>query len=137
MDAPSTRRRERKKDRSIWNLIRGEANTDDRGATDRSPSKPGSASARAPEDLATRRRLHGQGAFGTHADPDLDDPDVVRVLSAVHVWPITPAIVKASTRLDIRADPADELIAATSLVHNARLLTRDRKLLGSRIVPLA
>ena len=68
---------------------------------------------------------------------DLDDPDVVRVLSAVHVWPITPEIAKASTRLDVRADPADELIAATSLVHNAKLLTRDRKLLGSRIVPLA
>ena len=31
----------------------------------------------------------------------------------------------------------DELIAATSLVHNARLLTRDRKLLGSKTVPLA
>jgi PIN domain nuclease of toxin-antitoxin system len=68
---------------------------------------------------------------------DLDDPDVVRVLSAVHVWPITSEIAKASTRLDVRADPADELIAATSLVHNARLLTRDRKLLGTRIVPLA
>ena len=67
---------------------------------------------------------------------DLDDPDVVRALSAVHVWPITPEIAKASTRLDVRADPADELIAATSLVHNARLVTRDRKLLGSRIVPL-
>jgi PIN domain nuclease of toxin-antitoxin system len=68
---------------------------------------------------------------------DLDDPDVVRVLSAVHLWPITPEIAKASTRLDVRADPADELIAATSLVHNAKLVTRDRKLLGSRIVPLA
>ncbi len=68
---------------------------------------------------------------------DLDDPDVVRTLGAVHVWPITPEIAKASTRLDVRGDPADELIAATSLVHNARLLTRDRKLLGSKIVPLA
>lgn len=68
---------------------------------------------------------------------DLDDADVVRVLSAVHVWPITAEIAKSSTRLDVRGDPADELIAATSLVHNVRLVTRDRKLLASRIVPLA
>ena len=68
---------------------------------------------------------------------DLDDPDVARTLSAVHVWPITPEIARASTRLDVRGDPADELIAATSLVHNARLLTRDRKLRGSKVVPLA
>ncbi len=68
---------------------------------------------------------------------DLDDPDVLRALSAVQVWPITSQIATASTRLDVRGDPADELIAATSLVHNARLVTRDRRLLGSKIVPLA
>lgn len=60
-----------------------------------------------------------------------------RALSAVHVWPITAEIAKSSTRLDIRGEPADELIAATSLVHNVRLVTRDSKLLASRIVPLA
>jgi len=68
---------------------------------------------------------------------DLDDSEVVRVLAAVHVWPITAEVTRSSTRLDIHADPADELIAATSLVHNVPLLTRDRKLLASRIVPLA
>ena len=68
---------------------------------------------------------------------DLDDPEVSRVLGAVHVWPITVGIAKASTRLDVHGDPADELIAATSLIHNVPLLTRDRKLLRSRIVPLA
>ena len=33
--------------------------------------------------------------------------------------------------------PADELIAATSVVHGVPLVTRDRRLLASRIVPLA
>jgi PIN domain nuclease of toxin-antitoxin system len=68
---------------------------------------------------------------------DLDDPDVVRVLARVHVWPLTREIAHASTRLDIKADPADEIIAATSLVHTVPLLTRDRALLRSKLVPLA
>jgi len=68
---------------------------------------------------------------------DLDDAEVVRTLSAVHVWPITTVIAKQSTRLDVHGDPADELIAATSLVHNVPLLTRDRGLRRSRVVPLA
>lgn len=68
---------------------------------------------------------------------DLDDREVARVLSAVQVWPITPEIAKASTRLDVRGDPADEIIAATSVVHDVPLLTRDRKLRASKIVPLA
>ena len=68
---------------------------------------------------------------------DLDDPDVSRVLAAVHIWPITMAVARSSTLLDVNADPADELIAATSLVHNVPLLTRDRKLLSSKLVPLA
>jgi PIN domain nuclease of toxin-antitoxin system len=68
---------------------------------------------------------------------DLDDPDVSRVLAAVHIWPITMAVARSSTLLDVHADPADELIAATSLVHNVPLVTRDRKLLSSKLVPLA
>jgi len=68
---------------------------------------------------------------------DLDDPEVTRALAAVQVWPITPEIARASTRLDLRSDPADELIAATSVVHNVPLVTRDPKLRASRLVPLA
>jgi PIN domain nuclease of toxin-antitoxin system len=68
---------------------------------------------------------------------DLDDPEVVRTLAAVQVWPITPEIARASTRLDLRSDPADELIAATSVVHNLPLVTRDPRLRRSRMVPLA
>lgn len=68
---------------------------------------------------------------------DLQDPEVSRVLAAVHVWPITLEIALASTRLDVRLDPADELIAATSVVHRLPLVTRDRKLRASKLVPLA
>ena len=68
---------------------------------------------------------------------DLDDPELDRFLANVHVWPLTLEIVRALRRLDFRSEPADEIIAATSLAHQAPLLTRDRKLLKSRIVPLA
>jgi PIN domain nuclease of toxin-antitoxin system len=68
---------------------------------------------------------------------DLDDVEVVRVLGRVHVWPLTREIAKASTALDVKCDPADELIAATSLVHKVPLVTRDRRLLKSSLVPLA
>ena len=68
---------------------------------------------------------------------DLDDRQVERTLSRVHVWPITADIARTSTRLDVRGDPADELIAATSVVHELPLLTRDRVLRRSRKVPIA
>ena|SRR6266511_4461703 len=68
---------------------------------------------------------------------DLQDPEVVRVLGRVHVWPITREIAHASTHLDVRGDPADELIAATSLVHDVPLITRDAALLRSKRLPFA
>jgi len=67
---------------------------------------------------------------------NLEDPDVVRALARIHVWPLTREIAHASTQLDIRGDPADELIAATSVVHNVALVTRDRAILKSKVVPL-
>jgi PIN domain nuclease of toxin-antitoxin system len=68
---------------------------------------------------------------------DLEDPAVARAISGVHVWPITIAVALASTRLDVEGDPADELIAATSVVNRVPLLTRDRALRRSKIVPIA
>lgn len=67
---------------------------------------------------------------------DLDDADVVRTLSRVHVWPLNREIAQASTRLDVRSDPADEIIGATSVVHRVPLVTRDRVLRRSRVIPL-
>jgi PIN domain nuclease of toxin-antitoxin system len=68
---------------------------------------------------------------------DLDDDEVTRTLGALRVWPLDLAVARMSTRLDFRGDPADELIAATSVVHGVPLLTRDRVIRRSRIVPLA
>jgi len=70
-------------------------------------------------------------------DLDLDDPEVVRTLSSIHVWPLDLPVSLQSTRLDFRGDPADEIIAATSVVHRVPLVTRDRRIRGSRIVPFA
>jgi PIN domain nuclease of toxin-antitoxin system len=55
----------------------------------------------------------------------------------ITVYPITMEIARQSVLLDFKSDPADELIAATSIVERIPLLTRDRKILKSRIVPLA
>jgi len=68
---------------------------------------------------------------------DLDDADLARALSRVHVWPITLEICRALRSLDFRSDPADELIAATSIVHRIPLVTRDKIMRKSRSVPLA
>jgi PIN domain nuclease of toxin-antitoxin system len=68
---------------------------------------------------------------------DLDAAEFSRVFARVHVWPIDLAVCRQSARLDFRSDPADELIAATSVVYRAPLLTRDKKLRGSKIVPIA
>jgi len=59
----------------------------------------------------------------------------VRVLARVHLWPLTREVARMSTRLDVHADPADELIAATSIVHKVPLVTRDRALLKSNLIP--
>lgn len=68
---------------------------------------------------------------------DLDDAEAVRTLSALHVWPIDLRVSVESTRLDYAGDPADELIGATAVVHNVPLLTRDRRIRASKMVPLA
>ena len=70
-------------------------------------------------------------------DMDLDDRDISRVLNRIHVWPLDLAVARASTRLDFEGDPTDRLIAATSIVHNIPLLTRDRIIRRSKLVPLA
>jgi PIN domain nuclease of toxin-antitoxin system len=70
-------------------------------------------------------------------DIDLDDREVIGALNRIHVWPIDLVVAKASTHLDFEADLADEIIAATSVVHAVPLLTRDLVMRRSRIVPLA
>ena len=68
---------------------------------------------------------------------DLEDPEVVRAISLVHVWPIDLQLCRQIRRLDFESDPADELIAATSLLYKVPLVTRDAAIRRSRLVPLA
>ena len=68
-------------------------------------------------------------------DLDLDQPKVERVLRRIHTWPLTFVVCRRSCDLDITSDPADELIAATSVVENIPLITRDRALLSSKMIP--
>jgi len=68
---------------------------------------------------------------------DVDDPDVVRVLHRIHTWPLSLEVCRQSCRLDVKGDPADQIIGATSIVHRVPLVTRDRRLLRSKQVPLA
>ena len=68
---------------------------------------------------------------------DLDDADLTRILSRIHVWPITLELCRTLRALDFRSDPADQLIAATSVFHRVPLVTRDKVIRKSRVVPLA
>jgi PIN domain nuclease of toxin-antitoxin system len=68
---------------------------------------------------------------------DLDSVGFTRALSRIHVWPLDLAVCRETLRLDFESDPADEMIAATSIVHKVALVTRDRRIRRSRLVPLA
>lgn len=68
---------------------------------------------------------------------DLDDRDLALTLSSIHVWPITLDICRQIAKLDFVGDPADELIAATSVLHDLPLVTRDAAIRRSKRVPLA
>ncbi len=68
---------------------------------------------------------------------DLEDAAFTRALARIQIWPLSVDVCRAIRSLDFRGDPADEIIAATSLVHGVPLLTRDARLRKSRRVPLA
>ena len=68
---------------------------------------------------------------------NLRDRSVRQALGSLQRWSIDLEVAETSTRLDFHGDPADELIAATSIVHSVPLLTRDRRIRKSKLVPLA
>src|SRR5271170_3583251 len=68
---------------------------------------------------------------------DLESAEFTRIFARVHIWPLDLAVCRQSTKLDFVSDPVDELIAATSVVHRVPLVTRDRKMRRSKIVPMA
>jgi PIN domain nuclease of toxin-antitoxin system len=76
------------------------------------------------EKLYQKRRIaHG-----------LDYPPLVAALRQLHIWPLTPEICLNLRALDFRSDPADELIAVTSLTHEVPLLTRDARIRVSKVI---
>lgn len=68
---------------------------------------------------------------------DLDDREFNQDLAQIHRWPVSIQVCRQLRRLDFRSDPADEIIAATSVAFDAPLLTRDSRILASKVVPLA
>lgn len=78
-------------------------------------------------------KLHRRGRIAV----GLDDPTLLEIIRQMDVLPTTMEIARQSQRLDFESDPADEIIAATSIVHRAPLVTRDTRITGSKIVPLA
>ncbi len=68
---------------------------------------------------------------------DINSPEFSQVLTRVHVWPVDLAVCRALGTLDFSTDPADELIAATSLVHRVPLMTRDRVIRRSKLIRFA
>jgi PIN domain nuclease of toxin-antitoxin system len=68
---------------------------------------------------------------------DLEQPQLVRTLARIQIWPLTLDVCRAIRGLDVRGDPADEIICATSIVHGVPLVTRDQRIRRSKRVPLA
>jgi PIN domain nuclease of toxin-antitoxin system len=77
--------------------------------------------------------LHTRGRIAL----GLESPQMVKALGRIHVWPLTREVCLSIPALDFEADPADEIIAATSIVHQAPLVTRDARIRRSKLVPLA
>ncbi|MBN1654801.1 MAG: PIN domain-containing protein [Deltaproteobacteria bacterium] len=77
-------------------------------------------------------KLHQLGRIAL----SLDHAGLTKILERIHVWPISIQVCRAISALDFSSDPADEIIAATSVVHGVKLLTRDRRILRSKLVPM-
>jgi PIN domain nuclease of toxin-antitoxin system len=66
-----------------------------------------------------------------------DSPQLTQALSQIEIWPLTRQVCSMAAALDFRSDPADELIAATSLAYNVPLLTRDARIRTSKLIRFA
>ena len=68
---------------------------------------------------------------------DIDSRGFQDAISGLTIWPIDLDLCRRLKSLDFKGDPADEIIAATSILHGVPLLTRDREIRKSKVVPLA
>jgi PIN domain nuclease of toxin-antitoxin system len=68
---------------------------------------------------------------------DLNDAEMARAVSKLHIWPLDLQVCRGLRDLDFKSDPADELIASTSVVHRVPLLTRDERIKRSKLVHFA
>lgn len=64
----------------------------------------------------------------------LDDPGLAMLLDTLTIWSLDRDVALALRELDFRADPADEIIAATSLAHRVPLVTRDARMRSSALL---
>jgi PIN domain nuclease of toxin-antitoxin system len=75
-------------------------------------------------------KLHQKGRI-LHG---LDHPALAAALRLLQIWPITAEVCLNTRALDFQSDPADELIAATSLTHQVPLVTRDTRIRHSKVI---
>lgn len=68
---------------------------------------------------------------------DLECNEIRDFFRKLTIFPISLDIVQKMTDLDFSSDPADEIIASTSIVHKTQLLTRDKKILKSKMIKFA
>ncbi len=75
-------------------------------------------------------KLHQKGRISR----GLDYAPLARAIEQLRIWPITVQVCRNLGALDFISDPADELIAATSLTHKVPLVTRDARIRLSKLV---
>jgi PIN domain nuclease of toxin-antitoxin system len=64
----------------------------------------------------------------------LDYEPLKAALRRLRIWPLTQEVCLNLRALDFVSDPADEIIAATSLTHDVPLVTRDARIRVSKVI---
>ena len=67
----------------------------------------------------------------------LDSPLLTQALGRIEIWPLSREVCLNVPALDFRSDPADELIAATSITYRVPLMTRDSRIRTSKLIRFA
>jgi len=77
--------------------------------------------------LVTKKRLVLDSPVETWLDEAI-------AVNGIEVLPLTPRIVSTATQLAMHPDPADRLIVATALAHDAPLVTVDSAIRKTKLV---